>query len=197
MKDFDDLQTACLQLSLAAAFHAVGRLDAFLAETGDELYGDPDFFYANYYMILSVIADFFDMKDRDDNCVTCFYFSDESIRTYFRFAWEHAKQLGVPLKQDPYYRNALSYFSDTMLTACPYCCWFRLVTQAHHQYGCGLSVWIGDEQFNDAEQLVFGLLDVIGYFKDNVALLRAEGKIPSNGVVLPFDAQSRHKKEAA
>lgn len=187
MRDYDDLQNACQQLSFAAAFYNAGRLDAFLSTTGDTLYGDEDFLCFYFYELLYAIADFTDMRDSEDGCVSRYYFSDDSIRTYFGFVRRHAAQLGVPFKEDPYYRNALNYFCDTMLSACPYCCWFRLVTQPHHKYGYGLSVWCDNEQFYDSEQLVFGLLDVIGYFERSVALLRIEGKISENGAVLPFE----------
>lgn len=192
-RDYNDLQNACQQLSFAAAFHNIGRLDAFLNATGDTLWGSEEFFCWHYYEILYAIADFTDIRNSEEGCVSRYYFSADCIRTYFDFVQAHAAQLGVPLKADPYYRNALDYFCNTMLSACPYCCWFRLVTQTHHKYGYGLSVWCDNEQFYDSEQLVFGLLDVIGYFKSNVMLLRAEGKIPENGTVLPFE----RRKEAA
>ena len=126
--------------------------------------------------------------------MTCrMYFSDAVIRDYFRFAQRHAEQAGIPLKQDVYYLDALSYFNNTMLDLCPYSCWFRLVTQTHHEYGYGLSVWVDEEQFTDWEPLLAGLLDVMAYFRSSMELLTSDDK---TGQIISFSHPAQ-KTEAA
>ena len=177
MRSYEELQYAFQHLEIAAAFHDAGRWDAFLRSTGDLLVGDEDFLYANWYELLDAVADFTDIREDEDTLTCRMYFSDAVIRDYFRFAQKHAEQAGIPLKQDPYYLDALSYFSTTMLDCCPYGCWFRLVTQTHHEYGYGLSVWVSEDQFTDWEPLLTGLLDVMGYFRSAVeAVQTGSGK---------------------
>ena len=81
-----------------------------------------------------------------------------------------------------------------MLDYCPYSCWFRLVTQTHHEYGYGLSVWVEEEQFTDWEPLLTGLLDVMTYFRSSMEILSAEGKC---GKVIALPPQVQTNEEAA
>ena len=168
MRSYGDLQYAFQQLELAALYREAGKLDAFIAATGSALREDEDFLYANWYELLDAVADFTDIREDEDTLTCRMYFSDAVIREYFCFAQKHAEQAGTPLRQDPYYLGALSYFNNTMLDYCPYSCWFRLVTQTHHEYGYGLSMWVAEEQFTDWEPLLTGLLDVMGYFRSAV-----------------------------
>lgn len=194
MRSYENLQYAFQQLELAAAYYAAGKLDDFIRNTGSLLIGDEDFLYANWYELLDAVADFTDIREDEDTLTCRIYFSDAVLRDYFRFAQQHAKKAGIPLKQDPYYLDALSYFSTTMLNYCPYSCWFRLVTQAHHEYGYGLSVWIDEEQFTDWEALLMGLLEMMAHFRSSVDVLTASGEI---GKLLPFFARKQQAKEAA
>ena len=141
MRSYEELAYAFQQLELAALYWEAGKLDEFIAATGSALREDEDFLYANWYELLDAVADFTDIREDEDTLTCRMYFSDAVIRDYFRFARKHAEDAGIPPKQDPYYLDALSYFSTTMLDYCPYSCWFRLVTQTHHEYGYGLSVW--------------------------------------------------------
>ena len=83
--------------------------------------------------------------------------------------------------------------NNTMLDYCPYSCWFRLVTQTHHECGFGLSVWIYEDQFTDWEPLLAGLLDVMAYFRSSMELLASDDK---TGQVISF-SHSAQAKEAA
>ena len=194
MRSYENLQYAFQQLELAAAYYAAGKLDDFIRNTGSLLIGDEDFLYANWYELLDAVADFTDIREDEDTLTCRIYFSDAVIRDYFRFAQQHAKKAGIPLKQDPYYLDALSYFSTTMLNYCPYSCWFRLVTQTHHEYGYGLSIWVAEEQFTDWEPLLTGLLDVMMYFRTSMEILSAECKC---GKVIALPPQVQTDEEAA
>ena len=194
MRSYEDLQYAFQQLELAALYREAGKLDAFIAATGSALWGNEDFLYANWYELLDAVSDFTDIREDEDTLTCRMYFSDAVIRDYFRFARKHAEDAGIPPKQDPYYLDALSYFSTTMLDCCPYGCWFRLVTQTHHKYGYGLSVWIDEEQFTDWEPLLTGLLDVMTYFRSSMEILSAECKC---GKVIALPPQVQTDEEAA
>ena len=193
MRSYEDLQYAFQQLELAALYREAGKLDAFIAATGSALWGNEDFLYANWYELLDAVSDFTDIREDEDTLTCRMYFSDAVIRDYFCFAQRHAEQAGIPLKQDPYYLDALSYFSTTMLDCCPYGCWFRLVTQTHHKYGYGLSVWIDEEQFTDWEPLLTGLLDVMTYFRSSMEILKADGKV---GQVISSTHPAQEKEAA-
>ena len=194
MRSYEELQYAFQHLEIAAAFHGAGRWDAFLRSAGDLLVGDEDFLYANWYELLDAVADFTDIREDEDTLTCRMYFSDTVIRDYFLFAQKHAEQAGIPLKQDPYYLDALSYFSTTMLDHCPYSCWFRLVTQTNHEYGYGLSVWVAEEQFTDWEPLLTGLLDVMTYFRTSMEIVKADG---TTGQVIPLVHPAQEKEAYA
>lgn len=194
MRNYADLQYAFQQLELAALYQRAGKLDEFIAATGCMLWGDEDFLYTNWYELLDAVADFTDIREDEDTLTCRMYFSDAVIRNYFCSAQRHAEDAGIPLKQDPYYLDALSYFNNTMLDYCPYSCWFRLVTQTHHEYGYGLSVWTAEEQFTDWEPLLAGLLDVMTYFRTSMEILAAECKC---GKVIALPPQVQTDEEAA
>ena len=139
MRSYENLQYAFQQLELAAAYYAAGKLDEFIRNTGSLLVGDEDFLYANWYELLYALADFVDIRDDEDTMTNRMYFSDETMRVYFAHAQTCAARDGIPLKQEAYYQNACSYVYDTLLDACPYSGYFRVVTQPHHEYGYGLS----------------------------------------------------------
>ena len=93
------------------------------------------------------------------------------------------------------YRLLYSVFRpSTLLDACPYSGYFRVVTQPHHEYGYGLSVWIAVEAFTDWEPLLFALLDIMGFFRSSVEVLMVSGEI---GKVVPFSSETKQTKEAA
>ena len=193
MRSYEDLQYAFLQLELAARYQEAGRLEGFIRNTGNALWGDEDFLYTYWYELLNALADFVDIREDEDTLICRMYFSDAVIQDYFRFAQRHAEQAGIPLKQDVYYLDALSYFNNTMLDYCPYRCWFRLVTQTHHEYGFGLSVWIYEEQFTDWEPLLAGLLDVMTYFRSSMEILASDNK---TGQVISFSHPAQAKEAA-
>ena len=193
MRSYEDLQYAFLQLELAARYQEAGKLDKFIRNTGSLLVGGEDFLYANWSELLDALADFVDVRGDEDTLICRMYFSDAVIRDYFRFAQRHAERSGIPLKQDVYYLDALSYFNNIMLDYCPYSCWFRLVTQTHHEYGYGLSVWVDEEQFTDWEPLLAGLLDVMAYFRSSMELLASDDK---TGQVISFSHPAQTKEAA-
>lgn len=194
MRSYENLQYAFQQLELAAAYYAAGKLDEFIRNTGSLLVGDEDFLYANWYELLYALADFVDIRDDEDTMTNRMYFSDETMRVYFAHAQTCAARDGIPLKQEAYYQNACSYVYDTLLDACPYSGYFRVVTQPHHEYGYGLSVWIAAESFTDWEALLFALLDIMRFFCSSVDVLMASGEI---GKVVTFPAETQQAKEAA
>lgn len=189
MRSYENLQYAFQQLELAARYRDAGKLDEFIRNTGSLLTGDEDFLYASWYELLNAVADFVDIREDEDTLTCRMYFSDAMIRDYFCFAQRHAEEAGIPLRQDPYYLDALSYFNSTMLDRCPYSCWFRLVTQTHHEYGFGLSVWAAEEQFTDWEPLLASLLEVMTYFRSGMEILKAAGKT-GQVTALPHPAQA-------
>lgn len=193
MRSYEDLQYAFRQLELAALYWGAGKLDAFIAATGSMLWGDEDFLYTHWYELLDAVADYTDIREDEDTLTCRIYFSDGVIRDYFNFAQQHAEKTGIPLKQDVYYLDALSYFNTTMLDCCPYSCWFRLVTQTHHEYGFGLSVWIYEDQFTDWEPLLAGLLDVMAYFRSSMEILDSDDK---TGQVISFSHPAQAKEAA-
>ena len=194
MRSYENLQYAFQQLELAAAYYAAGKLDDFIRNTGSLLTGDEDFLYASWYELLYALADFVDIRDDEDTMTNRMYFSDETMRVYFAHAQTCAARDGIPLKQEAYYQNACSYVYETLLDACPYSGYFRVVTQPHHEYGYGLSVWIAVEAFTDWEPLLFALLDIMGFFRSSVEVLKATGEI---GKVVTFPAETQQAKEAA
>ena len=107
MRSYEELQYAFQQLELAALYREAGKLDAFIAATGSALRENEDFLYANWYELLDAVADFTDIREDEDTLTCRMYFSDAVIRNYFCFAQGHAEQAGIPLKQDPYYLDAL------------------------------------------------------------------------------------------
>ena len=194
MRSYENLQYAFQQLELAAAYYAAGKLDEFIRNTGSLLVGDEDFLYANWYELLYALADFVDIRDDEDTMTNRMYFSDETMRVYFAHAQTCAARDGIPLKQEAYYQNACSYVYDTLLDACPYSGYFRVVTQPHHEYGYGLSVWVEIEAFSAWESLLSGLLDIMRFFRSSVEVLKATGEI---GKVVTFPAETQQAKEAA
>ena len=194
MRSYENLQYAFQQLELAAAYYAAGKLDEFIRNTGSLLVGDEGFLYANWYELLYALADFVDIRDDEDTMTNRMYFSDETMRVYFAHAQTCAARDGIPLKQEAYYQNACSYVYDTLLDACPYSGYFRVVTQPHHEYGYGLSVWVEIEAFSDWESLLSGLLDIMRFFRSSVEVLKATGEI---GKVVTFPAETQQAKEAA
>lgn len=193
MRSYENLQYAFQQLELASAYYAAGKLDEFIRNTGSLLTGDEDFLYGNWYELLYALADFVDIRDDEETMTNRMYFSDETMRMYFSHAQACAAQDGIPLRQEAYYQNACSYVYETLLESCPYGGYFRMVTQSHHEYGYGLSVWIAVEAFADWEPLLMALLDIMGYFRSSVEVLTASGKI---GRVLPFSADKQAKEAA-
>lgn len=194
MRSYENLQYAFQQLELAAAYYAAGKLDDFIRNTGSLLTGDEDFLYASWYELLYALADFVDIRDDEDTMTNRMYFSDETMRVYFIYAQARAAWDGIPLKQEAYYQNACSYVYETLLDACPYSGYFRVVTQPHHEYGYGLSVWVEIEAFSDWESLLSGLLDIMRFFRSSVEVLKATGEI---GKVVTFPAETQQAKEAA
>ena len=194
MRSYENLQYAFQQLELAAAYYAAGKLDDFIRNTGSMLIGDEDFLYANWYELLYALADFVDIREDEDTMTNRMYFSDETMRMYFIYAQARAAWDGIPLKQESYSQNACSYVYETLLDACPYSGYFRVVTQPHHEYGYGLSVWIAVETFTDWEPLLFALLDIMGFFRSSVEVLMVSGEI---GKVVPFSSETKQTKEAA
>ena len=191
MRDYEGLQYACDQLRLMSKFHDVGLLNQLISRTGNTLV-DESFLCCYWYEILESLADFVRIGGNDDFLTARLYFSDSTIRTYFDFAQNHAKAQGEPLQKDPYYRNAYDYFCETMLDHCPYSCYFRLVTQTHHPFGYGLSVWYDEEQFEGHENLVSGLLKVMDFFRCSVQMLRDSGQLADN-TIAPFPAAVKNE----
>ena len=194
MRSYENLQYAFQQLELAAAYYAAGKLDDFIRNTGSMLIGDEDFLYANWNVLLYALADFVDIREDEDTMTNRMYFSDETMRMYFIYAQARAARDGIPLKQEAYYQNACSYVYETLLDACPYSGYFRVVTQPHHEYGYGLSVWIAVEAFTDWESLLLALLDIMVFFRSSVEILMSSGEI---GKVVPFSSEAKQTKEAA
>ena len=194
MRSYENLQYAFQQLELAAAYYAAGKLDDFIRNTGSMLVGNEDFFYMNWLELLYALADFVVIRDDENTMTSRMYFSDETMRVYFAHAQACAARDGIPLKKEAYYQNACSYVYETLLDACPYSGYFRVVTQPHHEYGYGLSVWIAVETFTDWEPLLFALLDIMGFFRSSVEVLKATGEI---GRVVPFTSDTEQAKEAA
>ena len=106
------------------------------------------------------------------------------MRQYFTFVKQHADGLGIRMKDDPYYKDICRDVYDTLLDACPYSCYFRVVTQTHHKYGYGLSVWTDCEQFYDYDRLLDGILQVIWLFSHRVTMLKAQDLIPTDNLIL-------------
>lgn len=194
MQDYYNLQSIMQQLALASRYREIGKLDNFMASTGRYVWDGEDFLFANWYEVLEALSDFVDIREDEDTLTCRIYFSDESIRRYFERANAQAKAAGVPLKQSVLYQNAYEYYANTMLDACPCSCWFRLVAQPHHEYGYGLSVWIREEQFPDWEALLYGLLDVMGYFYRSVQTWDAE---QPRGKLIELNEYRSMGKEAA
>lgn len=194
VRSYENLQYAFQQLELAAAYYAAGKLDEFICNTGSLLTGDEDFFNMNWLEFLYALADFVVIRDDENTMTSRMYFSDETMRVYFAHAQACAARDGIPLKQEAYYQNACSYVYETLLDACPYCGFFRVVTQTHHEYGYGLSVWLELESFSDWESLLSGLLDIMRFFRSSVEVLIASGEI---GRVVPFLSELEQAKEAA
>lgn len=197
MENYEPLTYALKQLSIAQSFYNVGRLDAYIQSCGPFVDCDEDFMYSNYYELFSAATDFIDFRwDESETCERI-YFSDECIRHYFTFVKEHADSLCIRMQDDPYYKDICQEVYDALLVACPYSCYFRIVTQTHHQYGYGLSVWIDSEQFYDQDCLLNGILQVIGIFTHRLSILEAQGLISTDNVI-PFPEPAENTaKEAA
>ena len=183
MEYYEDLTNALKQLAVAQSFRDAGRLDAYTDICGPCIDCDEDFLYGNWYDLINATADFADIRwDESETCERM-YFSDEPMRQYFTFVKQHADGLGIRMKDDPYYKDICADVYDTLLDACPYSCYFRVVTQTHHKYGYGLSVWVYCEQFYDPESLLDGILQVIGIFTHRLSMLKAQGLIPSDNLI--------------
>lgn len=194
MEYYEDLTNALKQLAVAQSFRDAGRLDAYTDICGPCIDCDEDFLYGNWYDLINAVADFVDVRwDESETCERM-YFSDEPMRQYFTFVKQHADGLGIRMKDDPYYKDICTDVYDTLLDACPYSCSFNIVTQTHHKYGFGLSVWVYCEQFYDPESLLDGILQVIWLFSHRVSGLKAQGLIPTDNLI-PFPEPDA--KEAA
>ena len=184
MEYYETLTYALQQLSIAQSFYDAGRLQNYKEACGTYIDCDEDFLYGNWYELLNATADFVDVRwDESETCERM-YFSDEPMRQYFTFVKQHAADLGIRMKDDPYYKDICRDVYDTLLDACPYSCSFNIVTQTHHQYGYGLSVWVYCEQFYDPEHLLDGILQVIWLFSYHVSMLKAQGLIPTDNLIL-------------
>lgn len=183
MEYYENLTYALKQLSIVQSFHDAGRLEEYKKACGTIIDCDEDFLYGNWYDLINAIADFADIRwDESETCERM-YFSDEPMLQYFTFVKQHAEGLGIRMKDDPYYKDICTDVYDTLLDACPYSCYFRVVTQTHHMYGYGLSVWVYCEQFYDFEQLLDGILQVIWLFAHRVTMLKSQGLIPSDNLI--------------
>ena len=76
MRSYEDLQYAFLQLELAARYQEAGRLEGFIRNTGNALWGDEDFLYTYWYELLNALADFVDIREDEDTLICRMYFSD-------------------------------------------------------------------------------------------------------------------------
>lgn len=193
-EDYESLYYACGHLRLALAYRNAGRLEAFLSASGDFVDGSGDMLFASWYELLDAIVDFFRIGGSGEYCTTDLYFSDGCIRDYFRIARRHAAARGIPLTRDSCYRQARDCFYNTMLDYCPYACWFRLVTQSHHEYGSGLAIRLY-EDFDSYDGLLCGLLDVLGWFRAQTAALHASTQA-DGGRGLPTPSESPVKEAA-
>lgn len=196
MRDYEDLGYAFEELKFAAAFYDAGKLDTYIRNMGDRLDCIEGFLWYNFYEILDAIGDFYDVRENEEYFVSRMYFSDQCIRDYFGMVQDRAEKAGIPMKQDHYYKKAYEYFSRTMLGACPYSCWFRLVTQTHHEYGYGISIWVSCEEFYDWPELLFALLEMVRFFSQEVKLMK-ENESLSSGMIVPFSPKLKTGKEAA
>lgn len=98
---------------------------------------------------------------------------------------KHADNLGIRLKNDPYYQEICNDVYDILLDACPYNCCFRVVAQTHHKRGFGLSVWIYCEQFYELSGLLNGILEVMAYFSLETARLEHQNMLTGEPIVFP------------
>ena len=154
MEYYENLAYALKQLSIVQAFHDAGRLEEYKKVCDTTIDCDEDFLYGNWYDLLNATADFVDVRwDESETCERL-YFSDKPMRQHFTFVKQHADGLGIRMKDDPYYKDICADVYDTLLHTCPYSCYFRVVTQTHHKYGCGLSVWLYCERFYDRASLL-------------------------------------------
>lgn len=190
-----ELQYACAQLQFAKAFYDAGKLNEFIQATVSVLYEEEGFEFDFFWEMLAAMGDTFCEYEGYDGYSTHVYLSDRNIRTYFSFVREHARKEKISFKKDPYYLSAFEYFCNTMLDACPYNGQFNLVTQQHHEYGSGLSVVIYDD-FAETTDLIFGLLEVLTYFKDCVEKLQAENKVTPSSIVIPYACQKQTEEVA-
>ena len=156
MEYYEELTYALKQLSVVQSFYHAGRLEAYKENCGSRIDCDEDFLYANWWELVEAAADFVDVRwDESETCERL-YFSDAVIRRCLAQVQKHADNLGIRLKNDPYYQEICNDVYDILLDACPYNCCFRVVAQTHHKRGFGLSVWIYCEQFYDLGGLLNG-----------------------------------------
>ena len=191
---YPEIADILTQISFAQTFYESGRLKAYKKQFGSSLFPEEDFLFVNWFELLQASADFVDMRWDESETSHRLYFSDSSMRRYFAFVQQHAAQLGIRMKDDPYYQNACRVVYDILLDTCPYSCYFRVVTQTHHKYGYGLSVWIDCEQFwDDYSALLYAVLDAIWYFTDSVQRLERQGLLITDNLI-PFH---RHTESEA
>ena len=197
MENYEQLTYALKQLSIAQSFYNIGRLDAYIQGCGPFVDCDETFIYGNWYELLSATADFVDVRWDESETGERIYISDECMRRYFTFVKKHADNLGIRMQDDCYYKDICQDVYDTLLDACPYHCYFRIVTQTHHLYGYGLSVWIYSEQFYNHDCLLNGILQTIEIFSHRLSMLEVQGLISTDNVI-PFPEPAENtQKEAA
>lgn len=194
MEYYENLTYALKQLSIVQSFHDAGCLEEYKKVCDTTIDCDEDFLYGNWYDLLNAAADFVDVRwDESETCERL-YFSDKPMRQYFTFVKQHADNLGIRMKDDPYYKDICTDVYDTLLDACPYSCYFRVVTQTHHKYGFGLSIWVDCEQFVDYDCLLDGILQVIWLFSHRLSVLQVQGLMTTDNLI-PFPESA--DKEAA
>lgn len=189
--NYEELCELIPSISLACLYHSYGKLDKLLWCGIDEPCED---FYAIFYDLLCVTADFVCSDYNEDYDQEKWYFSFKSMMQYYTLCRQYSSRHGLKLTENPYMLQArgavIDIFDHTLGQAFGY--GYTLHTRIGHEWASGIALQT-DCYFDGHYELLEAMLELDDWYTDGVIRLKRELEC---GVVIPFPAVQKRKEAA-
>ena len=132
---------------------------------------DADNFYDAVLCALEGCCDFVKCNYDENSEDSSFYFSDPCMLEYYRLCRTYSSRRGIKLKDNPFMKKAGRYVYESL--SGPYTCDYILHTKINREHASGI-YFVHSVEFYDYLPLLEKMLDILQFYKDGAAKLKAE-----------------------
>ena len=167
-----------------------GKLDDFIAAGNISPHEDS---YSCFFDILNFAPDFYNVHYNDDFCVSTFYICYDAMMEYYRLCRVYSRRRKIPLKENPFMREAERYVESAFDYDSYGGYAFLLQTKVNHKWASGIVVKVDENCFNDYFSFAEAVLSVGDWYGKAVERLKKELAEP---VVLQMPETEKYKEAA-